>query len=94
MFGGLVKLRPKSYDAVIGLGIAQRGLKDLDGAEASYKRAMKLNGKKGDAYYNLGVLYYSFRANASDDLKASLAAYKKARGYYQQYLGKSGNKVP
>ncbi len=92
-FEAVLKLNSKAYDAVIGLGVAQRGLRDLNAAEASYKRAMKLSGKRGEAYYNLGVLYYSFRANASEDLRASVAAYKKARGYYQQFMSKSGTKA-
>jgi len=91
-FDGVLAIDAKNYDATIGLGIAQRGLKDLDGAEASYNKAKQLDGRRGEAYYNLGVLYYSFRANQSDDLGASVAAYKKAKGYYEQFLSKSGNR--
>ena len=57
MFTKAIELAPKNYDAMVGLGIALRGLKDLDGAEAAYKKAKSTSTRKrGDAYYNLGVL--------------------------------------
>ena len=34
-----LEIEPKNYEAIIGLGIAMRGLSDLDGAEAQYKKA-------------------------------------------------------
>lgn len=78
-----------NYDALNGLGIALRGLKDLDGAEDAYKRAQKLDDKRGAAYFNLGVLYKDFRANSASEIKASQAAYKTARDYFNQYLSKA-----
>lgn len=86
----VVELSPKNYDAYIGLGIAMRGLKDLDGAEAQYKKARDLDPKRGDAFYNLGVLYKDFRASKNSDLAASIATYKQARDFFQQYLSASG----
>ena len=55
------------YTATIGLGIALRGLNDLDGAEAQYKKAQQIDPQRGDAYYNMGVLYKDFRANKTND---------------------------
>jgi tetratricopeptide (TPR) repeat protein len=86
----VVELSPRNYDAYIGLGIAMRGLKDLDGAEAQYKKARDLDPKRGDAFYNLGVLYKDFRASKNSDLAASIATYKQARDFFQQYLSASG----
>src|SRR5262249_55718703 len=46
----------KNYDAEIGLGVAERGLGNLDDAEKDYKTAQGWDSKRGDAYFNLGVL--------------------------------------
>jgi tetratricopeptide (TPR) repeat protein len=83
-----IELAPKNYVATIGLGIALRGLSDMDGAEAAYKKATQIDPRKGDAYYNLAVLYKDFRANKSADLAASITVYKTAKDYFQQFLEK------
>jgi Flp pilus assembly protein TadD len=80
----------KNYDALIGLGVALRGHGDLNGAEAQYKKARDLDPKRGDAYYNLGVLYKDFRAAKENDLRASQKAYGTARDYFRDYLQKEG----
>ena len=59
LFAEAVELAP-TYDVLIGLAIAQRGLGDLDDAEASYTRACDLNPRRGDAYYDLAILYKTF----------------------------------
>jgi tetratricopeptide (TPR) repeat protein len=81
----------KNYDAIIGLGVAQRGLNDLAAAEASYKRAKDLDSSRGEAYFNLGVLYKDFKASREADLKASKATYQTARGFFQDFLGKTAS---
>jgi tetratricopeptide (TPR) repeat protein len=86
MLSKAVELSPKNYDAYIGLGIALRGLKDLDGAEAQYKKAKDIDPKRGDAYYNLGVLYKDFRASKNSDLQASIATYRQAKEFFQQFM--------
>src|SRR5205807_1975908 len=58
----------KNYDAFIGLGLALRGSGDFPGAEEQYNKAMKLDSNRGEAYYNLGVLYKDFKANKAGDL--------------------------
>jgi tetratricopeptide (TPR) repeat protein len=90
MLGKAIELSPKNYDAYIGLGIALRGLKDLDGAEAQYKKAKDIDPKRGDAYYNLAVLYKDFRASKNTDLTASIATYKQARDFFQQFMSMQG----
>ncbi len=77
----------KNYDALIGLGIAQRGTKDLDGAEASYNKAKALDNKRGEAPFNLGVLYKDFRLNDAADSKAALEVLKTARQYFKDAQG-------
>lgn len=83
-----IELQPTNYDAHNCLGAALRGLKDLDGAEAAYKKAKDLDPKRGEAYYNLAVLYKDFRASKQDDLKASLTTYQTAKDYFRQFLDK------
>lgn len=87
-FSKVLELHPDTYDAQVGLGIAQRGLGKLEDAEASYQKAMKLDANKGAAYFNLGVLYKDFRANAASDLNESMKAYETARDYFKTYMGK------
>lgn len=91
-FSKVLELAPKSptlmYDAYIGLGAALRGLKDLDGAEANYKKASQLDPKRGEAFYNLAVLYKDFRANKQEDLKQSQATYRQAKEFFQQFTSK------
>lgn len=90
-FTKVLELQPKDYDAMIGLGAALRGLKDLDGAEAMYKKAKDLDPRRGEAYYNLGVLYKDFRAT-KQEAQASIATYRQAKSFFQDFLSKSGSK--
>lgn len=87
-FSEVLRVQASNYDALIGLGIAQRGLKKLEEAEQSYERARKGNPERPEAYFNLGVLYKDFRANAQEDLRKSQDTYRKAREFFQQFLGK------
>lgn len=87
-FSEVLKQNAKNYDAVVGLGIAQRGLKQLDEAEKSYKRATDLDSQRAEAYFNLGVLYKDFRANETQDLRAAQNHYRTAIKYFQQAQGK------
>lgn len=87
-FEAVLELQPKNYDALIGLGYAQRGLGDLEAAEATYEKARELDGKRGEAFFNLGLLYKDFRAARGADEKEIVGHYKKARTYFQQYMGK------
>jgi len=93
MFGKALELAPKNYDAYIGMGIALRGLKDLDGAEDMYKKARDIDPKRGDAYYNLAVLYKDFRASKNSDLTASIATYKQAKDFFQQFATMQGEQT-
>jgi len=90
MFEAVLAKHKKNYDAIVGLGIAQRGLGDLDAAEASYKQAQQLDARRGEAFFNLGLLHKDFYASRAPDEKTAMAAYKEAKGYFTQYLSKSG----
>ncbi len=89
-FQAVLKLQEdRNYDALIGLGVAQRGLQDLDGAEASYNKAKALDAKRGEAPFNLGVLYKDFRVNKAADNKAALQAFKDAREFFKDAQAKT-----
>jgi tetratricopeptide (TPR) repeat protein len=83
----------KNYDALIGLAVAQRGLNDLDSAENTYKKAKELDPQRGEAFFDLGVLYKDFLAAKENDLKKSQDRYKTARDYFKQFLDKKGIKA-
>ncbi len=86
------------YAATNGLGVALRGLgsqlrtqgnmtvseQKINEALAKYNEAAKLDAARGDAYFNMGLLYKDYRTNGepADNLKA----YQEAKGYFQQYL--------
>lgn len=89
-FSYIIGKQPKNYDALIGLGVAQRGLGKLDEAEKNYTDAVKVDSKRGEAYYNLGVLYKDFRANKASDLKESITMYEKAKRHFNDFLSKPG----
>ncbi len=88
-FSKVLELSPKCYDSHIGLGIAQRGLGNLDKAEEYYNAAKKIGPGRAAAYFNLGVLYKDFLANKASDLRGNQAAYRKAKGYFEQFLTKA-----
>jgi tetratricopeptide (TPR) repeat protein len=92
-FSKVLDLDSKNYQARIGLGIALRGLGDMDGAEAEYKKAKDLDKDRGEASFNLGVLYKDFKASKQSDLRASQAAYRTARDYFKEFLGKQGSEA-
>lgn len=79
------------YDATVGLGVALRGQKKIDEAAAMYEAAMKLMPERGDAYYNMGVLWKDYKTN-EPDAKSNKAAYIRAKGFFQQYLSKADAK--
>jgi tetratricopeptide (TPR) repeat protein len=90
-FSKVLELQPKNYDAMNGLGAALRGLKDLDGAEAQYKKAKDLDPKRGEAYYNLAVLYKDFRASKQEDLRKAQDIYRSAKGFFNVFMSKTGD---
>jgi len=90
-FTRVLKLQPKNVDAIIGLGVAYRGIAtdpDRRGrkhskdewyakATAQYKKALQINPKATDAIYNLGHLNMDYLNNI-----------KKAEKWYKKYLAK------
>jgi tetratricopeptide (TPR) repeat protein len=101
-FTEVLKLQKNSYEAKLGLGVALRGqatvlraqgktaefAQKIQDAESAYKEAMALDRNRGDAYYNLGLLYKDYRTNEEDQSK-NIAQYKVARQYFQDYLARA-----
>jgi tetratricopeptide (TPR) repeat protein len=84
-FASAVALRPESYDAIIGLGTALRGLGEFAEAEAEYERAKQIDGGRPEAYFNLGVLYQDYMSGSVSDLK-------KAKSYFSEFLERAGER--
>ena len=80
-FRAVIQSQPKNYEAAIGLGVALRGGKKIDEAEAQYNEAQKLDPSNPSSYYNLGLLYQDYK----DGQKPSL---QKAQDYFSQELRK------
>ena len=79
-FRAVLQMQAKNYEAVIGLGVALRGNKKIDEAEAQYNTAKGLDPSQGASYFNLGLLYQEYK----DGQKPAL---QKAQEYYRQFLG-------
>lgn len=80
-FTEAVRLQPQSYDALMGLGAALRGKGLTDDAKVKYEAAIAVDGRRPEAYFNLGVLFQDFRAGTKADLDA-------ATGYYREFLSR------
>lgn len=57
--GKALAIDPKRTDALILMGNAMAGLRDLDGALNQYQEAMALNPKGAQAYTNIGAIQFS-----------------------------------
>ncbi len=85
-FARAVELRPDDYDAIIGLGTALRGLGRFAEAQTQYEQAKQLDGKRPEAYFNLGVLYQDYMSGSVPDLQ-------KAKGYFTEFLKRAGSRA-
>jgi len=106
-FREVLKLKKNDYAALVGLGVALRGQatvlrsagqadkfqQKIDDAESSYRAAIDADKNRADAYYNLGLLYKDYRTNDPDQSK-NIAQYKKAKGFFQDYLTRADKADP
>jgi tetratricopeptide (TPR) repeat protein len=98
-FEVVLKQKPDYPDAVMGLGVAYRGLSALamadakdklvEQTESQYKKVLKLTKPTeklhADAYYNLGLLYQDYKIGNSDaENKQRL---RTAMDYYNKFSG-------
>ena len=65
------ELRPRSYDAAIGAGVAMRGLSRPEDAERLYRAALDLDEDRPEAYFDLAVLYHEHRDGTAAQLEAA-----------------------
>ena len=86
-FHAVLEAQPKNYEAAIGLGVALRGGRKIDEAEAQYNEAQKLDPSNPSSYFNLCLLYQEYK----DGQKPSL---QKAQGYYRQFLSHANGATP
>jgi tetratricopeptide (TPR) repeat protein len=84
----VLKIQPRRVDAIVGLGVALRGLASAvpgpqrdeyyTKAAAQYRRALSVDPNHTDAIYNLGHLYMDYVNNKD-----------KAEKWYKEYLSKA-----
>jgi tetratricopeptide (TPR) repeat protein len=106
-FRAVLGLRKNDYAALIGLGVALRGQatvlrsagqmdkfqKKIDDAERTYQQAIEVDKNRGDAYYDLGLLYKDYRTNDPDQSK-NVGQYRKAKQFFQDYLARADKADP
>src|SRR5262249_27846342 len=73
---------PEEIDALVQKGIGQYEDGDLEGAKASFQRAMELNPQSFEATQNLGAVQ-----EAQGDLNSALATYQKANAINPKFDG-------
>ncbi|MFK7992150.1 MAG: tetratricopeptide repeat protein [Sandaracinaceae bacterium] len=78
------ELRPQDYDAVVGLGAAQRGLSQFDAAEATYQAAIALDAARPEAYYNLGLIYQDYKGG-------TIPVLEQAQTFFGQFTQRAGS---
>lgn len=77
-------------DAYLGLGVAQRGLRNYEAAERSFHEARKLNKSDPRALYNLGILYQEHIATSTEG--KAIAENEKAKDYYEKFIRTASGK--
>ncbi|MDQ7825741.1 MAG: tetratricopeptide repeat protein [Candidatus Eremiobacteraeota bacterium] len=74
IFESLVKIKPRSYEALLGLGQCNRILREVRTAEQIFKRAIKLEPERHEAYLFLGITQFNMKQTGE-----ALMAFKKAK---------------
>ena len=76
IFNKTLSFKPDCAEALLGLGIAYRQLKDLNKALEATEKALKFDPKYYKAYYNLALIYEQ-QGNKKDAFEAYKIFYKK-----------------
>lgn len=93
-----IALKPNDYDAHLGLALALRGQIEsardreatLDDAEETLRKARALDSKRPEAYFNLGILYESYRASSTT--ADGNRALDMAIAFFQEFAEKAKGK--
>lgn len=88
-YRGALEARPDDYDAALGLALALRGKIDtaadrpaaVDAAERALERARTIDPDRPEAWFNLAILYESFRAQEGDSNRALGRAIEHYRAF-------------
>lgn len=85
--------------ALLGLGVAQRGLRRYDDAKQTLTRARDLDDRDPRALFNLGVLLHDHVAPASTQTEVTTEPfnarpYLDARGFFERFAKSAGNRYP
>jgi tetratricopeptide (TPR) repeat protein len=70
----------------LALGVARRGLRDYDGAEAAYRHALKLAPDDPRAWFNLGVLAQDHRVAVADESDEWIELATEAAEHFRTFI--------
>ena len=83
----------RDVEAQIALGVAQRGLKKYDDAEATYRKAADLDKDDARPWFNLGVLYQDHRISEDGvDQAKTEEYYKIAQEHFNKFCSITAGK--
>jgi tetratricopeptide (TPR) repeat protein len=85
-FERATQLQPTNFDAWVGLGAAQRGLNNVEGAQQSYEHTQQIDATRPESYFNLGLLYQDYKDGTEPTLN-------QATQFYQQFLQRAGSRA-
>ena len=95
----VIEVEPVTHDvdAWIALGVAKRGLRKYDEAEAAYRRALKVDGSDPRPWFNLGILVQEHVSanleqgeNEDANERALIASYEVALEHFKTFIAKAG----
>ena len=81
-FHAALALRARDYDALVGHGIALRGLHRVDEARERYAEARGVDPTRPEAWFNLGVLH-------QDHLEGSVEDLRRAEGFFETFVSRA-----
>ena len=81
------KLAPSWDTAWTNLGSAYRGKGRLEDADSAYRKALELNPRSAEAYFNLGILYLDAPQMPNTDVISKLTKAGEFLAQYRQLGG-------
>jgi hypothetical protein len=91
-----LRQRPKEYEACLGLALAIRGQindnnfdKAVSEAQKYLDEAKKIDGQRGESYYNEAILTHEFRAKRAGE--KAIPVLEKAAEQYRDFVSKAGD---
>ena len=81
-FEAIITQYPGNVDALLGLAVSQRGVKELDEASKTYDKIIELDPNNELVYFNAATLHEKYTKN-----------YKKAMSYLQSFVDRNVGKI-